>query len=579
MTTKLCSGSEVPVLDGEVGLDVEVAVDDTGLLHPEHTDLTLVQLANKGDVWLVNEGFGYLRWLTNPDVLKVGHNLQFDLPQLHHHAGLTIERGVYDTMVVEGLLNAARPKMTPLNLATLAQNYLGVTRNKEVALEFAAGIEPTPEMLEYAANDATDPLEIKKLQEPELARLQPSKELLNLEMNVVWPLAYMLYQGIGFDRKLWMTTAREKAQELEELELRLSRKITGSYRVGLFGDGPSINFGSPAQVKKALSRYGMDIPSLNANTLQELAASLPPSSPQRQILVDLITAAKLRKSVSTYGIEWLDYVSPVTKRLHSSVFQTRARTGRLASIKPKLDNIPSEEVYRRSFVADEGNAYIKGDFSQQEARINADISGEDALLDGFENGVDPYVTVARTMFYNPDIQKDSPERKVAKTIFLALSYGMGIPLLAYRLGCARSEAEMHFESFRQKFPKMYDFATTVVARAEVDKFSETLTGRRRWGDPMGPRFVGQMRNHPIQGTAADMLKIALVTAHYRLQGTSGFVINLVHDEINVECAYDDRFEIARILRESMLDAAAVLVSVKFDVDISIGSHWEGHNYE
>ena len=582
---KVIDGTQLPKISEHVehvGLDVEVSSDDTGLLHPEHTRLRTIQIAVPGDeTYVITDKFEALTKMGQLDGVRcLGHNISFDITQLRHHIGLKIDK-VYDTMVAEGMINAARPlKIDNLSLKRVTQHYLGKTRDKDIRMDFAKGAALSDSMLEYAAEDAEDLLPIYERQQEELATWQPSESVLRLEMKLVPVVADIQYRGIRINARQWLANDRARRKRLKKLVADTAYMLTGGYRVGMFGgQDPMVNIGSHVILKKLLIQNGISVENTQVGTLLEAQVRHGGGSKKREILANLVQISELRKSVTTYGRDYVRWISPNTGRAHTSLFQTHARTGRFASAEPNLTNVPVDVEFRGCYIPDVGNVLIKADYSQQEVRIMCFVSGDPTLLAAFEKGDDPYLTVAWLLFDNPTLEKSSPERTSAKSIVLGLFYGMGVMKLAATLGYSLSQTRNLLSTFKARFRKVYEYTEEVVARAERLGYAETLIGRRRSGDVTLPGFTGQMRNHGIQGCGADMLKLASIILHGRLADIPGaYIVNLVHDEILVECKKKDAAKVAKIQKESMMEAAGVLVDVPFEVDVSVGRSWGDDSY-
>lgn len=599
---KVCSGNEVPSFPPEVGLDIETKSDRTGLLSPQHTQLTTVQIyfPEEDKTYVVTDNFKALSRRFTEDTLYIGQGLQFDLNQIRHHLGVMPRKRFYDTLVVEGLLDAARPleeKQRVLSVDAegktkqrknayrldniLKRYYPEEVRGKEVRDLFIAGSSVTEEMIQYAAQDAKDPYMIRKKQMLDVARYQPAKYLLRLEHALLPIVCDMVYRGIKIDAAKWTRMAVEKEEELHIIDLQLSEYYGSMVQKDLFG-GTHIdaNFNSHHVIKKLLAKYGIKVDNTQRGTLEVAAGGFSNGTKQREILQLLLNRSELRILISTFGLSWLDYVSHKTDNVHWSIQQTLPETGRISAYKPNLTNIPRDMAYRECFIAGEGFVILKADYGQQEARIVADFARDKLLLDGFDAGIDPYVVVAREMFGDPTIVKADHERFVGKTIFLALVYGMFDHKLALTLGCSVTEARQHRNNFTSKFKGVYAYCEDTIARASRLHYVETVIGRRRWGHPSQSRFTGQMRNMPVQGTGADMLKLAAIIYGQKVHNTtSAYLVNMVHDELVAEVSKDHAIYYAEELKSSMLEAAEILVpNVPFTVDVDAGPYWGSKNY-
>lgn len=587
MDYSLVGGGEVPEFPSIVGLDTEARGDNTGLINAHHMELTLVQIAfPNSHTYLVTHDFHKLPSFAN--TLCVGHGLQFDI-NIFKNVGIELEK-CYDTLVVEGLLDAARPPeekqrlsgKNPYRLDNIVKRYLRETRHKDIRSLFAAGSSLTPDMIEYAVLDATDPLDIRERQLPQLKKYQPSEAIFNLEMNFLHLASKITYKGIRINDEKWEVLADYNSQKVLEIDKELIDLGEVPHMRGFLGGvKSSINFNSPTQIKRFLSENVIAVENTTKPHLMEVAVKYDKKDKRRQILNLLLDRSVAQKAASTYGLKWLNYISPKTGRVHWSIDQTRPETGRMSAYAPNLTNIPRDVRYRESFDTREQQrkfsrrVIIKADYGQQEARINAFISGESSLREAFENNIDPYVMVARNMFGDDSIQKDSPERFVGKTLFLALVYGMGLVKLALSLGVSKNEARHHNDNFRAKLPNTYALALEFVNTAKRLGYAETLLGRRRYGSEEFGGFTGQMRNHPIQGTAADMLKLAALYIDNELviAGYDAFIINLIHDEVVLESSYACAKEVCILVEKCMLEAAAFLVDIPFLVDVDVGYYW------
>lgn len=578
MRYKVVSGKQLPELPPVIGLDCETMGDGSGFMHPTHHSLTIVQIAVKelDTVFIVNKDFGYLKPLEK--VTCVGTFLQFDWQQLYHHLGIELHK-VVDVGIVQGLIDAGSPnKLKSHSLKSLTKHYLHKERDKSIREGFFRSKRLTPEKLQYAADDAWDVLDIFELQVEQLKEYQPSKEIFKIEMRVLPEVARMVYKGLKLEEVVWAENDKGRRQRLEEIDKELNSQLTGVYRMGLFGEvHSSVNLNSHAVLKRLLHKHGIDLPDLQRETLKDAYQHF--SGKQRELLELLSERSVLQKAVSTYGQSWLKLVSPKTGRIHPTFFQTKSIdggtiSGRFSAADPNTTNVPDEEEYRGCFVAEKGNVFIKADFANQEARITGYYCQDPALLYAFENGINPYVMMARTMFKDPTIQKGDPMYKPAKIIWLALSYGMGVKKLAWSIGCSVQEAQGYMDSVKTSMPKMFNYFQDSVATAEERFYQETVLGRRRYGTPLDPGFFNAMRNHPAQGTGSDMLKLAMVIGGPQIREVGYGFVNCVHDELDAEGPKKYVREAAIALKGAMLKAAdLILPGFPFDAELSVGRAW------
>jgi DNA polymerase-1 len=518
--------------------------------------------------------------LEDPARPKVGQNLKYDMSVLANH-GIGLQGIAHDTMLESYVLDSTASRH---DMDSLALKYLG---HKTIHFEDIAGKGakqlgfdqvPIEAAGPYAAEDAEVTLRLHQTfwprleQQPGLARLYQE-----IEMPLVPVLSRLERQGVRIDRERLAAQSRDLTGRIAALE-------EAAYRVA----GRPFNLGSPKQIGDIFfTEQGLPVvektpkgaPSTSESVLQQLADAgheLP------RIILDHRGLAKLK---STYTDKLPQMVSPITGRVHTSYHQAVAATGRLSSSDPNLQNIPirSEDGrrIRLAFIADPGCKLVAADYSQIELRIMAHLSGDERLLAAFAAGLDIHsATAAEVWGLSPD-QVGADQRRAAKAINFGLIYGMSAFGLARQLGMERGEAQAYVDRYFQRYTGVKDFMDRTRQQARRDKYVETLFGRRLYLPDIDHsnqgRRAGSERtaiNAPLQGTAADIIKRAMIAADSWIQTEHPPVrmIMQVHDELVFEveeAAVAAASERIRAAMESAADLAVPLL-----VQIGVGDNWE-----
>jgi DNA polymerase-1 len=517
--------------------------------------------------------------LEDQAIFKAGHDLKL-MCHVLVNAGIKLAGCRFDTMLQSYVLNSVAHKHTLDKLAStylledkhLLEELLGKGRNKltyaEVDIEKAATYSAQNADFSYRLQQG---LEIKLKQTGQLADIYKYKEIALL------PALYTMEQhGIRVDLFSLSQQSEEIAQRLQELEQE-------AYQLA----GEEFNLGSPAQLQKifyeklnypVISKTAKGQPSTAEPVLQELALEYP----LPKLLLEYRTLSKLK---STYTDKLPQDVNPQTGRIHSTFQQAVAATGRLSSTDPNLQNIPirTEEGrrIRKAFVAEEGKVLMAADYSQVELRIMAHLSGDEGLRKAFQQGLDVHRATAAEIFDEELDQVSADQRRSAKAINFGLIYGMSAFGLAKQLGIGRHEAQEYVERYFHRYPGVRDYMENTRQLANEQGYVETLFGRRLYLPDIHARN-GMLRkaaertaiNAPMQGTAADIIKRAMIDIHHWLP-TSDLDARLllqVHDELVFEVSESDLALLSAGVEFRMASAAAL--DVPLVVDIGSGANWD-----
>ncbi len=515
--------------------------------------------------------------LEDPAVAKVGQNLKYDLLVLRR-AGVTLRGIAFDTMIASYVLDPGRREH---GLDSLALQYLdhrttayeelcGKGKNEipfaEVALDRAR---------DYACEDADIALRLERLFAEDLERYALTDLFRRIEMPLVQVLAEMEWAGIRIDPAFFEELSRRLTRELGLIEEDIYKEAGGEFNITSTPQLRTVLF---EKLELPVVRRTKTGPSTDASVLEELAA-------QGHALPRLILEYRqLDKLKGTYVDALPLLVNPQTGRIHTSFNQTVAATGRLSSSDPNLQNIPirteiGAEI-RKGFIPAEGCVFLAADYSQIELRILAHLSGDPAFVEAFRLGVDIHRQTAALVF---DVLPDevTPQmRAAAKTINFATIYGIGPFALAQRLDTSVAEARSFSEQYFRRFPGVRRYLDEQIAHAKGHGWVETLSGRRRYipeirSNNYSVRQFGERAatNAPVQGTAADIIKLAMIDIHRELaaRNSPARMLLQVHDELVFEVPRDHVDETRALVTELM--EGAFELSVPLEVATGVGENW------
>ena len=411
-----------------------------------------------------------------------------------------------------------------------------------------------------------------------LARVEErgQKKVARLECLVLRPFAALEHRGLPIDVAGWGRLIDEEKDKARVAKEELVALAGPHVQRDLFGV-PELNLDAEVEVKALLERVtGRRLDDVTRATLERL------DHPMARALALWRESNKL---VTTYGDAFLSHVDRRTGRIHATFVPLGASTGRVASRDPNLQNLPSDARFHRCLRAPPGRALVTADYATCELRIVAELSKDPVFLRAFDEGQDLHSTVAATMFKAEVSKTKNPElRQRAKAINFGLVYGMGAAALAAQLGVPVDEGERLLQQYFRTFPRIKDALERSVETALAKGYAETVLGRRLFFDPeilKGHNARGELsriaKNMPIQGTSADMTKLAMVRVHERLlddtKGSAGLV-NTIHDELVVECDEADGERVAKAVQGEMEAAhRALLPRVPPEVEVHVGPHW------
>ena len=519
--------------------------------------------------------------LEDPAVRKGGQNIKYDMVVLANH-GIELKGVAFDTMVESYLLD---PSQRQHNLDLLALKHLNFKKTPTSELlgkgkkQISMREVPIEQVAAYACEDADITLRLHKLFTPRLEEHGLDQLYREVEIPLVSVLARMELRGVKVDLDLLHRLSAEFAARIDALKVQIFEmageefNINSTQQLGhILFEKLKIHVGTGVRPRKTKTGYGTSVAALEA------FASHP--------LVGLILQyRKLTKLKGTYVDAFPALVNPKTGRIHTSFNQTVTATGRLSSSDPNLQNIPIRtelgRKIRQAFIpGDPDRRLLCADYSQIELRILAHMSGDPTLIEAFRNDEDIHRRTASEIFEVPFDQVSSEMRSRAKAINFGIIYGMGAQRLAHDTGISLAEANEFIERYFRRYPLVKQFIEATKSRAERDGFVTTLLGRRRYipeifsQDPR-TRAAGERIavNTPIQGSAADLIKLAMVRLDQRLasEHPDAWMILQVHDELVFDVPHQQADALGRIVRDEM--ERAMKLDVPLKVDLAIGTNW------
>ena len=517
-------------------------------------------------------------WLEDDKPVKLGQNLKYDSHVLANH-GIALRGIAHDTLLQSYVFESHKSH----DMDSLALRHLGrkTIKYEEVCGKGAGQIcfdaVPVERATEYAAEDADVTLQLHGAMWPQVesdAGLKRVYETIELPTSVV--LQKMERNGVLIDAELL-------AQQSHELGVRMLEMEQQAFDLA----GQPFNLNSPKQIGEiffgrlqlpVVKKTPSGAPSTDEDVLQKLAEDYP----LPKILLDYRGLSKLK---STYTDKLPKMVNPATGRVHTNYAQAVAVTGRLASNDPNLQNIPVRTAegrrIREAFIAPEGSVIVSADYSQIELRIMAHISGDANLLRAFAEGQDIHRATAAEIFSVAPEEVSSEQRRYAKVINFGLIYGMSAFGLAGNLGIERGAAQMYIDRYFQRYPGVAQYMADTRAQAKARGYVETVFGRRLWlaeiNSPNGPRRQAAERaaiNAPMQGTAADLIKLSMIAVQGWLEAErlQSKMVMQVHDELVLEVSQDE-LDAVRAKLPALMQGVAQL-NVPLIAEVGVGRNWE-----
>ena len=516
------------------------------------------------------------------DVLKIAHNLKFDYKILKLY-GVDIKGNLFDTMIAHYLLNPDGRH----GMDYLSEIYLNY---KPVSIETIIGKKGKNQgsfrdadlvtQTNYAAEDADVTFQLYEIFAPQLKKENLEDLFYIVEMPLMEVLAKMELAGISLDENWLKQESLDLENDLKQLETKIFEL-----------SGEEFNMNSPRQLGEILFEKMQLDPKAKKTKTGQYATSedvLQKLASKHEIIPHILEYRTYQKLKSTYVDALPSQIDKDDNRVHTNFSQTTAATGRLASVNPNLQNIPIRTLrgqqIRGAFVADPGQKLISADYSQIELRLIAEIAGEENMIDAFKKGEDIHASTASKLFKVPLEEVSKTQRSQAKTVNFGIIYGQGAFGLADQTGLSRTEAKQMIEEYYANYPKLKEWMSTQVQKARELGYVETILKRKRHlKDINSANFVVKSHaernavNAPIQGSAADIIKIAMINIQKKLEekNLKTKMLLQVHDELVFESPENEVETASKLIKTEM--ESAIETQVPLLVEVGVGDNWlEAH---
>jgi DNA polymerase-1 len=514
---------------------------------------------------------------------KIGQNIKYDILMLKHY-GVEVKGPVYDTMMAHYLI---QPELRH-NLDYLCETYLGYQKvetesliGKKGKLQISMRQAPVEKLKDYACEDADLTWQLKQAIDPDLDRTGVRAVFEKIEMPLIPVLADMEMEGVSLNTEELKIYAKVLTQQLIDLEKEIIEMA-----------GEKFNLSSPKQLgpilfeKLKIENKAKKTKTKQYSTSEDVLSKLAHKHP---IIAKILEFRGLKKLLSTYVEALPLLINPKTGKLHTSYNQAIAATGRLSSTNPNLQNIPIRDEngreLRKAFTAsDENHLFLSADYSQIELRIMAALSKDEQMLEAFRNNQDIHTITAAKIYKVPLDEVTSDMRRKAKTANFGIIYGISAFGLSERLNISRSEAKELIDGYFENFSRVKEYMDESIAIARDRGYVETIKGRRRYLSDINSanavvRGVAERNaiNAPIQGSAADIIKLAMINIWRELnnQKLQAKMILQVHDELNFDVPKDELEQVKAIVKEQM--EHAVDIGLPLTVEMSAAGNWlEAH---
>ena len=516
--------------------------------------------------------------LESKDIVKIGQNVKYDLQVLRKY-GIEVSLPIYDTMLAHYLVE---PDLKH-GMDYLSETYLGYTPVSITELIGKKGKNqgtmdhvPLAQIAEYAAEDADITLQLKQVMVAMVQQREVSSVLEEIEHPLIPVLADMEYEGVKLDKDFLNEYSQILAKDLVAYEEEI-------YQLA----GLKFNIDSPKQIGDVLFKH-LQIPQTKktatgqAATGEDVLSKLAAEYPIAARILDYRELAKLK---STYVDALPALINPLTGRIHTTFNQTIAATGRLSSINPNLQNIPIRtergKKTRQAFIPrDADHVILSADYSQIELRLVAEMSGDPGMLEAFEKGQDIHTATAAKVYNVPYDEVTKEMRYKAKSVNFGIIYGQGAFGLAENLSISRTEAKEIIDNYFTQFAGIKAYMAANIEFARKNGYVKTMQGRRRYLKDINSKnftvrgFAERNAiNAPVQGSAADMIKLAMIDIHreFKQHGFKSRMTLQVHDELVFDAHRSELSIIEPIIKEKMIHA--IKTKVPIEVGIGIGDNW------
>lgn len=531
------------------------------------------------------------RFLMRPNRIKIFHNAKFDVKHLNVALDIDIEDGIYDTLLASQEIAAGDPEERH-SLQDVVWKLFGIALSKDERMSNWAAPVLEHAQLAYGAGDVLYLHKIREIQKRKLKELGLNRTT-KIEFDCIPATVQMELSGILVNVPGWKRVADRQKLRMFRMQKKISDILQPpGTAMSLFEELPTFRV-TDDQIKKRCKELGIQLPVVVNRKTKEPERdkktgdvkvtvsmdALEPIKDQHPLFPLVIKHASLKKAWTSYGYRWLEHINPRDGRVHASFKQIGTETGRFACVDPNLQQIPQELIYRRNFIAAPEHELGWADYSQIELRILAEMTGDEAMIAAFKSGKDFHTATAASLFGVDINNVTSAQRRLAKDINFGVVYGIGAARFAASAKITVEEAEAMLNDYFNTYTSLKAWLDEARRKGAVDKEVRTMSGRL-----FRPKFDDNDRqarslaerngmNMPIQGTSADMTKIAMSLLKRRNKDISKMV-NVAHDEIITEYLKRNREVATKLLVDCMIEAGEVFLKrVPVKVDLKTGPHW------
>lgn len=552
-----------------LGIDTET----TGL-DPHLLKVRLVQIASENNPTLIIDCFKCNIKLIQPllinDSIKIFHNAKYDI-QVFLSQGMSVNQSIFDTMLAQQLLYAGKERFGA-SLQDIAKEYLGVDLDKEEQKSDWGSSDLTESQLRYSALDAQILLPLRLKLREQLDKTQLI-QVAKIEFDCVVAVAQKEFNGMLLDVNKLQPIADESKLELESLNTEIQKLVP--QEGNLFPI--EVNLNSNQQLKGLLNSLGIEVANVQAKTLEPFVLTHP------EIMIPLLRYKKIKHFCSHFGDTLIAKVHPVTGRIHTNYNQLGSKAGRFTAKEPNIQQMPRDSKIRSCFVAPPNHKLVIADYSQFQIRIGAEISEDTTLIEAIENDMDLHTLTASLILGKPLDAVTKQDRQIAKTVNFGILFGLGAKSLAvnlrvdYGIEVSEEEAKAFIDKFFANYKGLGKLANEIKSKIKHPKILTTRTLANRIRHFEGGSGYTTALNTPVQGTEADIVKLALGDLVKALQpyGRDAKIVASVHDEIILEVHEDIAESVAEILQTVMITAGVTLLkTVPVSVDSAVKDCWE-----
>ncbi len=544
-----------------VALDTEFFGMEKKRLHRPHGQFAYLGASYDGEtVYYITDEDQIPEFMERiQDGVWIFANAKFDIRQLRRYTEILPRTKLWDVILIEQIMYSGLYDSFALD--DLVRRYLDTYMPKMVRSEFETATFLTPERIGYASGDVAYTWKVYKVQREKIfdSDLLIWKEI---ELPFLWAILDM--DGIRLDTEKWLALAKSNYEEAQAIQVKYGYEETKiGPRGGIKKVFHGINLNAPAQVMKELRKQGWNVDDSDKETLESL-------QDECDFAREMLIYRAFAKRSSTYGEKFAEDFVEDDGKVYADIYQIGAETGRTSCRAPNLQNQPHETKYRECYIADEGECIVVADWGSQEPKIAAYISQDERLIEAVNSPEKLYIRVARDVL-GRIITKESDEYKHMKSTVLGIFYGISAAGLSRRIGETEEVAQSYIDAFLETYPGVDEY---MKVQRQAKEYVQSVYGRKIWLNKYSYQWTRNALNAPIQGSAADAMKIAAARFMRVRKDKTWKLVLLVHDEIAIAVPLADKEDAKKVLSETMISVAnEIHDGIQGTVDIFSGPNW------